>query len=248
MGKNMKKMVIEENKNILIVSPHPDDESIGCGGLLKLYGKQADILLLTDGRKGGCTYCHDESALVQLRKEEFLSAAQYADARHTFLLEIPEGTLRNSYQTIKKFDFSMYDYIFVPNKYESHHDHADTFNMVKKCIKKNKQKLFQYEVWTPLRYPTHYLDITSVMNHKEIMIGKYKSQTESVDYPGRTKGLNRYRAIRNTQDDTASGYAEAYELTASFFHHIGSLIYHELPYYLKALLEKVSICKNEHRR
>lgn len=232
------KMIIEENKNILVVAPHPDDESIGCGGLLKLYGKQTDILLLTDGRKGSCSYCNDEAELIEVRKEEFLSAMDYADVRHTFFLNIPEGTLRKSYQTIKNFNFSNYDYIFVPNKYESHHDHADAFNMVRKCINKNKQKLFQYEVWTPLRYPTHYLNITNFMDHKEFMIRKYKSQLESVDYQGRIKGLNRYRAIRNPQDDTASGYAEAYELTASFFNHIGSLIYHELPYDFKALGEK----------
>ena len=237
MKKHMK-MTIEANKNILVVAPHPDDESIGCGGLLKLYGKQTDILLLTDGRKGGCSYCNNETELIQLRKEEFLSAAEYAGVRHTFFLNIPEGTLRKSYQTIKNFSFSNYDYIFVPNKYESHHDHADTFTMIKKCIKRNKQKLFQYEVWTPLRYPTHYLDITDVMDHKEFMIGKYKSQLEAVDYPGRIKGLNRYRAIRNPKDDAASGYGEAYELTASSFYHTASLVYHELPYHLKAVLEK----------
>lgn len=233
------KMTIEENRNILVVAPHPDDESIGCGGLLELYGKQTDVLLLTDGRKGHCSFCKDEMELVQVRKKEFLAAMEYANVRQTFLLDIPEGSLRNSYRIIKEFDFSRYDYIFVPNKYESHHDHADAFNMVQKCVLKKKPYLFQYEVWTPLRYPTHYLDITNAMSQKEIMIRSYKSQLESVDYPGRIKGLNKYRAIRIPQKDSASGYAEAYELTGSLMKHISSLLYHELPYNFKIPLEKI---------
>ena len=42
----------KKTDKILIVSPHPDDETIGCGGLLAKYGPQCDILMLTDGRLG----------------------------------------------------------------------------------------------------------------------------------------------------------------------------------------------------
>ena len=38
-------LVINENDRILIVSPHPDDESIGCGGVMSLYRGHCDVLL-----------------------------------------------------------------------------------------------------------------------------------------------------------------------------------------------------------
>ena len=41
---------IDEKARILIVSPHPDDETIGCGGILAKYGSQCDVVVLTDGR------------------------------------------------------------------------------------------------------------------------------------------------------------------------------------------------------
>lgn len=234
------KLKIEENKRILVVAPHPDDESIGCGGLLQIYGRQIDVMLLTDGRRGKCSHCLTEEDLVNTRKIEFMSAMRYVAVNNIYLFNIPEGNLRRSYKLIKKFDFSPYDYVFVPNKYETHHDHADSYCIIKKCIHPKKQKMFQYEVWTPLRYPTHYLDITDVINEKEKMIDIYKSQTESVDYIGRTKGLNRYRAIRNTESDYDSGFAEAYAVDHSILYSVGSGIYHELPYEFKRLFEKLS--------
>lgn len=45
-------VIIKSTDRILVIAPHADDESIGCGGMLSLYGPQCDILLLTDGRKG----------------------------------------------------------------------------------------------------------------------------------------------------------------------------------------------------
>ena len=45
----IKKLEIRPTDKICILAPHADDESIGCGGLLALYGKQCDVVLLTDG-------------------------------------------------------------------------------------------------------------------------------------------------------------------------------------------------------
>ena len=46
------KLSFSSKDRILIVAPHPDDEAIGCGGILALYGDQCDVLILTDGSKG----------------------------------------------------------------------------------------------------------------------------------------------------------------------------------------------------
>ena len=42
-------IIIDKDDRVLVVSPHPDDESIGCGGFLSLYRGRCDVLLATDG-------------------------------------------------------------------------------------------------------------------------------------------------------------------------------------------------------
>ena len=44
---------VELNKDdrILVVAPHPDDESIGMGGFMTHYAKRIDVIILNDGRR-----------------------------------------------------------------------------------------------------------------------------------------------------------------------------------------------------
>ena len=67
----------------LIVAPHADDESLGCGGvisLLRKYGQTVYILLLSDG-----TLSHPDSReypaekLRDLREKELIDASAILD-------------------------------------------------------------------------------------------------------------------------------------------------------------------------
>jgi LmbE family N-acetylglucosaminyl deacetylase len=67
-------------QRLLVLSPHPDDESIGCSGLLHLHKGKADIHLVNifSGDRGGSLEegeWRDEpgykNSLVELRKQEF---------------------------------------------------------------------------------------------------------------------------------------------------------------------------------
>ena len=46
-------ITIKPNDKCLVLAPHADDESIGCGGLLLKYPNNFEVVVLTDGRKGG---------------------------------------------------------------------------------------------------------------------------------------------------------------------------------------------------
>lgn len=182
MGLNIKK-----DDKILVVAPHPDDESIGCGGLLALYGNQCDVVVVTDGDNRKIV-----SDIADIREEEFKKAISLAGIKEYRCLRIPERKVKQCKKRIEAIDFDKYDHVFVPNRYDEHRDHVDVYHVVKSLIRK-KTRLYEYEVWTPLRKPNIYLNITEVSDKKIQMIKAHKSQVKELDYVGMIMGLNAYR-------------------------------------------------------
>lgn len=235
-------MNIDSNSKILVVAPHPDDESIGCGGLILKYHSQIDILLVTDGQFGDCSWATEPEEIVRVREHEFLSAMKYAKVNKVYRLNIPEGALRKYKRKLAIFDYSCYDQIYLPNKYESHPDHSAIYKIIRKRLNVRKQDVFQYEVWTPLRYPSHKLDITDRIDDKRELIQYYRSQLEGIDYIGKICGLNRYRYTKKREEDILEGYAEAYLQVDGYIKEMLKNIYHELPWFLSTLIKK---CNNK---
>ena len=191
-------MNIKSKDRILVVAPHPDDESIGMGGVLALYKRQCDVLLLTDGRHGHSSNIDiDENKLIDKRKEEIKKAVEYANIKTLFMLEIEDRMVNANKKKLAQFNIKDYDYIFVPNRYESDIDHKVVYPIVKKMIKKQKAKakLYEYEVWTTLRCPTDYIDITPVIEIKRKMICCHNSQLEDCDYGEKGIALSNYRGM-----------------------------------------------------
>lgn len=223
------KSVIQSDDKILIVAPHADDETIGCGGIMLEYGKQCDILLLTDGRKG---YSHadlvDEADLARCRLQELKRVAEITQVNHVFFLNAEDCRLHENLSEMRRFDLRPYDFIFVPNRFERHSDHSVVFPEFKKMKRwqRAKARLIEYEVWSPLRCPSHILDISKNIKDKQNLVQQYKSQIKYVDYAGMVEGLNRYRgAGYKTQ------YAEAYAVVPN--HAILGSLYRKMPDWVK---------------
>jgi LmbE family N-acetylglucosaminyl deacetylase len=78
-------------KTIMIVSPHPDDDIIGCGGALAFLsgrGNRVIVVFLTDGEKGTFDPAMNAVSLARIRRQEAARAYQslgFADARLIWL-------------------------------------------------------------------------------------------------------------------------------------------------------------------
>lgn len=190
---------LKDNEKILIVAPHPDDESLGCGGLLAIYGKQCDVLLLTDGRKGKSKKRKDYSdeEIISVRKQELCNSLDIAGVQNMFCLDVPDSTLKKARKQAMKFDASGYRYIFVPNSKENHPDHkaANRFFKAMRFWGKTKARIYEYEVWTPLQVVDVLIDISEYEDKKIQMIKQHVSQLEDKDYLNAGMGLSHYRGI-----------------------------------------------------
>lgn len=56
---------IKCDDKILIIAPHPDDECIGCGGLLSLYPEKCSVVVMTDGSQGNINVVPEQEAIIR---------------------------------------------------------------------------------------------------------------------------------------------------------------------------------------
>lgn len=189
-------LTIQPSDQILVVAPHPDDETVGCGGLLALFGRQCDVLLLTDGRKGTpADGSKTEEQTAEIRKAEFDEAMAFFNVKSFQALGLPDGSLAKKAREVSGVDLRSYDLVFVPYRNERHPDHAAAFRIIKKLKKTQhaKAELLEYEVWSPITAPNRFLDISDSMDRKLEGIRLYASQTRELNYESLAIGLNGYR-------------------------------------------------------
>ena len=201
-------LAVAEGERILIVAPHPDDETVGCGGLLALYGPQCEVLLLTDGRKGGpADGSKTEEETAEIRRAEFDAVAAFFGVTRVTALCLPDSCLRENANAISSVDLRRYDKIFIPYRLERHPDHAAANRIIRKFYKRQRSKamLIEYEVWSPITAPNRFLDISEVMEKKLQAIRLYRSQIRELNYEALAVGLNGYRGAPHH-----ISYCEAY--------------------------------------
>ena len=195
---------IGEQERILIIAPHPDDESIGCGGLLLKYASRCDVICLTDGRQGQGDV--NPSELKEKRRTEFMDAMSYATVHEYEMIGIADGTLCGHQSILESFDLSRYSKIFVTGLEDRHPDHSATLIALKRaCIKQSVDKplIYIYEVHRPLKKISHVLSIDDVVEKKRELMRRYTSQMNNHPFDKAIIEINKDRGNGN-------GYSEGF--------------------------------------
>ena len=150
---------------VLVVAPHPDDETLGCGGTLLKHKKNGDtiywmIVTNIDIDHGWL----DE--VVQKRQKEIDQVSQMYGFENTFKLDFPTTKLDSiSYNdliakisdVIKEIEPSV---VSLPNRSDIHTDHKVTFNAVMSCCKDFRmpciKRILMYECLSETEFaPAH---------------------------------------------------------------------------------------------
>ena len=143
---------------VLIVAPHPDDEVLGCSGLIQRLlrdGKQVDVVILSGGGKSHAGCCKiDESTLIESRRNLSRKAAEILGLplEHLHFLDYPDGCIAfdcSETERLKKLiDTLLPESIFVPHKGEGWSDHLEAGRIVRNLVGETSGvSLYEYCVW-----------------------------------------------------------------------------------------------------
>lgn len=202
---------------VLIISPHPDDEAIGCGGTILHHVVQGDkprVIFLTSGEHGGHGTPPAETA--KLRESEAASAAAVLGVESIDFWRMPDGKVKATPAAVERLRAVIERWnpavIYAPHEDESHPDHRAAARIVRTAVSSLRSGLNplvrMYEVWTPLRRVNDVVDVTVYIEGKLAAIRAHKSQCAVVAFDEAARGLARYRGELHCWPD--GEYAEVF--------------------------------------
>ena len=216
--------------NILVVAPHPDDETLGMGATIKKYlaiGHNVFWLIVT-GMKDEYGYSISQ---VKKRAVEIEKVNQYYGFSGCYQLSFPPAGLNDIMigQCINRVGEIVKniqpDEIYLPFPGDIHSDHRYVFDIMKATSKwfryPSVKRILCYETLSetnfsfPIRQGGHFIanvyeDVTDFLSTKisamEIYVGEYKEHP----FPRSSKAIESLAALRGSE--CGCEYAEAFML------------------------------------
>ncbi len=196
---------LKQTGNVLVIAPHQDDESLGCGGtiaLLRQAGVQVQMVFTTNGSLSHPNSKQYPAAkLTALREQEAISALHLlgVDESHITFLRLQDGSLPVS--TAPGFAGAVKaltgvlgsiapQTILLPWQRDPHPDHRATWQITQEAIRQAgiKPRQLEYLIWLweragendlpmPGEVKVWKVDIKQVMQQKKAAITAHRSQT-----------------------------------------------------------------------
>lgn len=204
---DLKTRILPRGTSMLVLAPHQDDESIGCGGTIKLVtsqGGRVDVMYTSDGRQGfRAGYrptAADCAALAVTRQAEARAACQVLGVSDVTFLGGEDALLHLHAHlwrdVLERLRAHQYDFVLAPWPFDQHRDHQSTWKMTIAALEHYPRpiQVWFYEVWTPL-VPNIVVDISTTADTKREAVQKFASQLAALDYAETSLALARYRSV-----------------------------------------------------
>jgi LmbE family N-acetylglucosaminyl deacetylase len=203
-------------RRVLVLAPHPDDETIGCGGSIALHREAHDpvkVIFLTNGAKGDMTGRFEKHAYITLRQEEARNACAclggmdiefwpYEDRELSACHDV-RGRIFDALRAYRP------DLVYGPSPLEFHPDHRAACSFLCAAVQMYDKPcdVAFCEIGQPLRVNL-LVNITSVLERKIRALKVYESQLLERNYDEIAIALNRFRSMTLPKDAThAEGFS-----------------------------------------
>jgi LmbE family N-acetylglucosaminyl deacetylase len=201
-------MIRQASQCALVLAPHPDDETFGCGGTIRTItseGGRVDVAFLTSGEMGfapgAATSTDQRLRLAETRRLEAQRACEILGVERVNFLEGEDTRLQSQPSLAGRIrqvlDLCQYRTVFCPWPGDAHGDHAAVCGLLKRALVSYPRELdvWFYEIWTPMDLPNLLLPIDSILQSKLAAIAAYESQLAIFDYRNAFEGLARFRSL-----------------------------------------------------
>jgi len=214
--------------NILVIATHPDDEVLGCGGVIARHvshGDRVEVVVVTRGAPD----LYSEDQVATLRKELHeahsilgISVAHFLDFPAPKLDAVPLHELADSLSA--RMRDSRPDVVYLPHRGDLHSDHRAVFQSALVAARPigspSVRRLLSYETLSETEWaapigedaflPNVFIDITDFLEKKKQAMAAYRSQLKEFPHP---RSLQSLESLARLRGGTA-GFraAEAFQL------------------------------------
>ncbi|HAB16192.1 MAG TPA: PIG-L family deacetylase [Verrucomicrobiota bacterium] len=200
----LKQSVPKEDKprgcRVVVLAPHIDDETIGCGGVIVKHvaaGDRVAILTFADCTPDRIEEGRAAGKILGVQRQDFLP---FASKTLSSLAE-PEQRLREFLRAENP------ELVYVPSLLDRHSDHVALNQLLVTATISERADfmIYGYEVWSTLT-PNVAVDITAQQPKKAAALACFVSQNRANNWADAALALNRYRGVTTG----AGNYAEAF--------------------------------------
>lgn len=203
-----------QNRMLLVIAPHADDEILGCGGVMAraiAEGARVEVCVVTQG----APHIFSDSVLNQIRQEA-LTVHHVMGVHYTHFLGFPAPLLDQTANhelsdAIRKVILEQQpDTVLIPHQGDIHHDHTVVYNTALVACRPlgdtPVKRLYAYETlseteWAPPRgdtwfVPNTYVSIDGYLDTKVDAMKGYASQLRQAPHPRSEAGIRALAAHR----------------------------------------------------
>ena len=203
---------------VLVVAPHADDESLGCGGTLLRHianGDEVHWLLVTGmSEEAGFT-----PAQIQKRQEEIATVTQMYGFASVIEMQLPPaqldkltlgdviGGISGAIKTLQP------ETIYTVYRSDAHTDHQIVFDAVASCSKTFRypcvKKLLCFETVSETDFsvrpedpgfrPNYFVDISAFLERKLEILAQFESEMGEFPFPRSNQAITALSQVRGAQ-------------------------------------------------
>lgn len=216
-------------KKIIIISAHPDDETLGAGGTLLKHKAQGDEIywLIVTNISESQGFSSDR---VLGRQQEIEKVSKSFGFTKTFKLDYPTMNLSSSSinEIVPKisaiFQEVLPEVVYTLNRSDAHSDHRYISDAVMACTKSFRypfiKKVLMYECISETEFapafpekmfiPNYFVDISEYMETKIEIMNVFESEMGLHPFPRNEKNIRALATFRGAV--AGANYAEAFQV------------------------------------